>query len=426
MIILNGKTQEAVWPHQVAGGKYVRLLDKFLKQLRDETGHGNRKVFLDDVFVAHLLAFFNPSIRSLRTLEDFSQTRQAQRHLSIRKLCKSTLSDFHRIADPTRLEPIIQSLRKKLDSKELDSKTNQKTGELSQLLSKTVAVDGTFLPAVAEVAWAMRCSNQRQCQSYRARIDCRIHVESWIPEAIVVPTPGQSEAATAAEHVQPGKIYLYDRAYSSFSLINAHYVQDAESFTAESNFVIRYRLAETNSPQLKNFTERTLTPKDLECGVISDRVGSFDSSKSSRHTLNSVPLREVIVEVRTPDETKQVRLITNLLDVDAATIAKLYQHRWQVELFFRWLKCLGNFNHLISHQREGTLLNFYVMIIAVMLMYLHTGFRTSKYMFAMMSQVAGGGATFDEIMPILRERERRCELDRQSQRKRLARKKQAP
>ncbi len=417
---LNGKSEETVWPHQVSGGKYVRLLDRFLKQLREETGHGNRKVFLDDVFVVHLLAFFNPSIRSLRTLEDFSQTRQAQRHLSIRKLCKSTLSDFHRIADPTRLEPIIQSLRKKLDIK-----TDQNAQGLSQMLSKTVAVDGTFIPAVAEVAWAVRCSNQRRCQSYRARIDCRVHVDSWIPEAIVVPAPGQSEAATATEHVQAGKIYLYDRAYNSFALINAHYVPDGESFTAQSHFVIRYRPDGTNSPALKNFTEHRLTPEDLACGVMSDRVGSFDSSKSSRHTLNPVPLREVIVEVRKSDEIKQIRLITNLLDVDAATIAKLYQHRWQVELFFRWLKCLGNFDHLISHQREGTLLNFYVMIIAIMLMYLHTGFRPSKYMFAMMSQVAGGGATFEEIMPILRERERRCELARQSQRKRLARKKQA-
>ena len=140
--------------------------------------------------------------------------------------------------------------------------------------------------------------------------------------------------------------------------------------------------------------------------------------------MNPVALREVIIEVREQNEPKTIRLITNLLDVDAATIAKLYQHRWQVELFFRWLKCFGNFNHLICQTREGTLLNFYVTIIAVMLMYLHTGFRPSKYMFAMMSQVASGGATLKDIMPILRERERRCELARQSQRKRNARKKQ--
>ena len=60
------------------------MLKKHVAALRGEAdAHGNRGLFLDDVFIAYLLAFFNPSVRTLRTLEDFSQTRQAQKHLSI-------------------------------------------------------------------------------------------------------------------------------------------------------------------------------------------------------------------------------------------------------------------------------------------------------------------------------------------------------
>jgi hypothetical protein len=66
------------WPEHVMGAKYVRLLEKQLRSLRDENLHGNRELFLDDVFVVYLLAFFNPVVRSLRTVEDLSQTRQAQ------------------------------------------------------------------------------------------------------------------------------------------------------------------------------------------------------------------------------------------------------------------------------------------------------------------------------------------------------------
>ena len=69
------------------------------------------------------------------------------------------------------------------------------------------------------------------------------------------------------------------------------------------------------------------------------------------------------------------------------------------------------------------LTHLYVTIIAVLLMYLHTGFRPSKYLFGSLSLVATGGATLEEIMPILRERERRCELDRQSHARRAAKKK---
>ena len=43
------------WPEKVIGGKYVRLLEKVLRELRAEDAHGNRELFLDDVFVSYLL-----------------------------------------------------------------------------------------------------------------------------------------------------------------------------------------------------------------------------------------------------------------------------------------------------------------------------------------------------------------------------------
>ena len=113
------------------------------------------------------------------------------------------------------------------------------------------------------------------------------------------------------------------------------------------------------------------------------------------------------------------------MDVSAHIIALLYQYRWQVELFFRWFKSFGHFGHLISHSREGVLTHLYVTIIAVLLMYLHTGRRPSKYMFALLSQVAAGAATLEEILPILRERERRKELGRLSAVRRRAKKRAA-
>ena len=69
------------------------------------------------------------------------------------------------------------------------------------------------------------------------------------------------------------------------------------------------------------------------------------------------------------------------------------------------------------------LAHLYVTIIAVLLTYLHTGSRPNKYMFAMLSLVASGAATLEEIIPILRERERCKELDRASAAQRRAKKK---
>ena len=123
-------------------------------------------------------------------------------------------------------------------------------------------------------------------------------------------------------------------------------------------------------------------------------------------------LREVVI-VPADDPRRPVRLLTSLLDLDAATIGLLYRNRWQIELFFRWLKCYARFDHLISHARDGVLLSFYVAVVGATLMYLHAGHRPSRYLFSLMGLVATGSATLEEILPILRERERRVELERQ-------------
>ena len=134
-------------------------------------------------------------------------------------------------------------------------------------------------------------------------------------------------------------------------------------------------------------------------------------------------MREVLISYVDQGQRKTLRLLTNLLDVPARTVGWLYRARWQVELFFRWFKSIGHFGHLISYSSEGVLTHLYVTIIAMLRMYLHTGYRPSKYRFALLSQVAAGAATLDEIVPILRERERRKELDLASAARRRAKKK---
>ena len=416
-----------VWPDKLVGAKYVRLLEKQLRGLQNEETHGNRKLFLDDVFVVYLLAFFNPTIRSLRTIEDLSQTQQARKHLSVDKICKSTLSDFNKLVDPERLIPIVEALRSQLNRQ--PGGPSLANRDLCEMLKQTVAVDGTFLHAVAEVAWSVANSNNHGATRHRARLDAHLNVSTWLPETIVVPEPGESEADSAIRNILADRIYLYDRGYSSFALLRAHYLpsegsaNEEEAFDVKSHFVVRYKKEGGNSPALSDAIDRPLTEKDRTAGVISDRIGYFASDTARRKGISKIPLREVIIPYEENGKPKTLRLISNLLDISAETIALLYQSRWQVELFFRWFKSIGHFGHLISHSSEGVLTHLYVTIIGVLLMYLHTGYRPSKYMFALLSQVAAGAATLEEIIPILRERERRKELDRVSAARRRAQKK---
>ncbi len=389
-----------VWPERVFGAKHVHSLERLVEQLREQTPHGNRGLFLDDVFVAYLLAFFNPALRTLRTIEDFSRTRQAQKHLTIRKLCKSTLSDFNKLADPTRLQPILDHLRREV----LKPGPTKAAGPLVALHRQILAVDGTFLKAASDVVWAIRRSGSKT----GARLDFHVDVETWLPELLVIAENREGEAKTAQDSITPGAIHIYDRGIFSFDLIAAHVPKAAD-------FVMRIREPGPRCPKLESVETRALTQEARDAGVTSDRLVRLVGS--AHRKAPDILLREVVI-IPADDPDHPVYLLTTLLAPDASIIGLLYRNRWQIELFFRWLKSYARFDHLISHNREGVLLNFYVVVIGVTLMYLHMGHRPSKYLFIMMGMVANGSATLEEIMPILRERERQCKM----QRDRVARK----
>ena len=400
-----------VWPEKVEGGRLVAELARHVQNLRSEEVHGNRRLFLDDVFVAYLLAFFNPSIRSLRTIEDFSQTVQAQRHLTTRRICKTSLSDFNKLADPERLQPLVRELRAAVSRKF----GPRPPADLKDVLQQVIAVDGTFFAGAADIAWSIAHRNQHHGRP-SARIDVHVDVHTWLPEVIAVPEPGQGEAARAAGAVKPGAIHVYDRGFASFELIAAHYESHHAAWQPRAEFVLRTQLQHC---LLTDMTEQPLTAEQRRGGLVSDRLGVLHGSAGHRHPP-PVRLREVILLA--PDKS-EVRLLTNLVELPAEVVAEIYRSRWQIELFFRWLKCYANFDHLISHSRQGVLLNFYVVIIGVLLMYLHTGGRPSKYALALLGSVAQGGGSLESILPILRERERQCEVARQSALRRRARKK---
>jgi hypothetical protein len=385
------------WPEPVIGGKYIRMLDKHVRALRTDDAHGNQRLFLDDVVIAHLLAFFNPTLRSLRTIEDFSQTRQAQRHLSVQRLCKSTLSDFHRLADPTLLKPIVERLQAAVTAQGKPTTPP----DLPRTLGQVLAVDGSFFTVAADVAWAVAHRTNRGQIRASVRLDMHLDVATWLPEVIAVSGSESSEAESAVRCITPGAIHVYDRGIFSFELIQQ---QDQ----AHAFFVHRLREPGPRCPKFLGEAPRPLTAEDQAAGVLSDTVGRLAGSEHRR--APDLVLREVIVH--SPDEPGGVvRLLTNLLEIEAWAIALLYRYRWHVELFFRWLKCFANFAHLISESRSGILLSFYVAVIGVLLMYLHSGAKPSKYAFSLLGLVASGAATLEEIAPILAERERRIALE---------------
>jgi hypothetical protein len=395
------------WPEMVFGSKSVRGLLPLLEHLPSLSDHPNRRLQTRDVFVAHLLAFFNPTLRSLRTLEDFSQTRQAQRYFAVERLPQRTLADFHRLADPAVLGPVVAHLLHQTARRGLNA-----PADLPDSVRQVLAVDGTFLALAADVAWAVRHRTNQGQPRASVRVDVHLDVASGLPRVVNVHGAGTSEPAGAAAVIQPGAVHVYDRGYFDFALIQRHLDL---STAVPTPFVLRMRAPGERSPKFDRLEGRPLSDRDQGAGVVADHRGRL--AGSSHRTAPDGLLREVVIAAS--DEPGGVlRLLTDLLDEPAWVIGLLYRYRWQVELFFRWLKVSAQFRHLLSQRREAIAFEVYVAVIGTLLLALRWDARPSKYAYTLLHQVACGGATADEILPILAERERRCAADRESQRHR--------
>ena len=119
---------------------------------------------------------------------------------------------------------------------------------------------------------------------------------------------------------RPGAFYVMDRGYLDFKRLHA--LHRAGAF-----FVIRAR---------KNlqFQRRYSAPVDKDAGVVCDQTVVLTGKTSATDYPEGVRR----VRYRAPDTGRSFVFLTNAFDLPAPVVAQLYQARWQVELFFKWIK----------------------------------------------------------------------------------------
>jgi hypothetical protein len=119
---------------------------------------------------------------------------------------------------------------------------------------------------------------------------------------------------------EAGAFYVMDRGYMDFARL-------ARILLAGAFFVTR---AKSNL----RFTRHRSLSRDCWEGVLSDQVGSPSLPKAAADF--PYPLRRV--RYFDAESSKHLVFLTNNLEIPALTIAKLYKSRWQIELFFKWIK----------------------------------------------------------------------------------------
>ena len=390
-------------PHQLTDdGGILRLLKEHLANLRAHRRHPNRTLHYDDLLVALLVSFFEPSVRSLRTMDDASASQShMQANISVKRLPKSTLGDALASMNPDALLPILKRLMLRVPN------LQRRDADLAGL-QRILAIDGSFFNVPADVLWAIRQVRRNGKPAREVRLNLALDVLEFIPAGLSLSgDDGCSEARAFIPLLRPDAVYLADRNFVDFTFLKA--VLDIGS-----DFVVRLKSINHFAP----LYAQNLDLDDRDAGVVGDTVGLVPGVKTASG-LGARHLREVVLI--DPQTHKPVRLLTSLLEVPAHIIGKLYRYRWMIELFFRWLKCVARVRHAMSQTRNGITLQFYAALIAVLATYLVTGTRPGLYEYNMLAGVMRGTSIPQGMLEVLARRGRERELERlRKARKKLA------
>jgi hypothetical protein len=372
----------------VQGFKYVRLVGQLLERLhgaataRDRAG--NRQLFYDHYATLLLLYFFTPTVTSLRGLQHLTTLAYMQRRWGVHPTALGSLSEAATVFEAALLQDVISELALRAWTRAPKGNPALLQGDAA-LLRDLVVIDGSLLPALPRMVWAVWQDDQHRA----AKMHVAFAALRQVPVGGTVTAGSGSERQQARALVQPGGFYVCDRGYVDYDLF-------AELHALPCSFVARVKEGAAYAGE----QERPLSAAARAAGVTRDVVVRRLGTAHHR-PCQAQPLR--VVRVATdkthPDGTPvEMVLVTNRLDLDADLIALAYRYRWTVELFFRWLKCILGCRHLLSQSENGVQLQVYMALIASLLVSLWVGRAPTKRTYEMLCYYLSGWATTREVL----------------------------
>ena len=371
------------------GFKYFKAIGGMLESLHEagcQRDHaGNRLLHMDQYMSLLLLYMFNPICTSLRAVQQASELKKVQRKLGCPRASLGSLSEAARVFDSTLMQEVIEHLSGKL--KPISS--HSKLGDLPGVLT---AVDGTLIPALSKMTWAL-WKTDRQAIKAHTQFDLQKHV----PVKITITDGNGNEKQVLADHLESGRIYVKDRGYAKLALFQ-------QILDAESSFVCR--LQDDVVYDVHEDYERPVDAR--KAGIIFDRKVRLGSNKKTKEQL-SVPVRLIAVKCTPhvkraktgrggPEQGEMLLIATDRFDLEADVVALIFKHRWMIEIFFRFFKHVLGCRHLLSYCENGIELQTYAAIIACMLIALWTGRKPTLRTYEMLCWYFTGMADEEELL----------------------------
>lgn len=214
-------------------------------------------------------------------------------------------------------------------------------------LEETIfALDSTSISvSISLAAWASG-KYSRGAVKMHTLLDLRGNIPTFIHIS-----DGTWHDSNAMDYIQfeSNAVYTMDKAYVDLTALNkmdsigAYFVTRAKS-------VMRYRIIETMDTN--------------EDDILADQLVMLTGHKSSR--LYPKPLR--IVQYRDAETNEELTFISNNMDISALDIANIYRNRWQIEVFFKWIKQNMTVKRMWGYSENAVRIHLWTAIISYLLM----------------------------------------------------------
>jgi hypothetical protein len=328
-----------------------------------------RRLEVSQYLGLYLFGLFNPIVESMRGLCAATKLKAVQ-EISGRRVSLGSFSEAQHVLDPALLEAVMQELVQEVRKQTPDDKEAEKWR----------IVDSSVFDVAQRMGWAHFQTHNGVRQS-ALRLHVTYDLIMGAPCKAVVTKAKVGEQKIWQTQWEQGMGEMGDRNYSlDYKLLDR--LDEAGGF-----FLVRLRQKSFNFEAQE---ELPLSPQDTQANITRQAWGLLGKERPRKR------VRVIWLEM---DSGEPLALATNLsvekLPAHAAGV--LYRKRWQVELFFRWIKCILKCRHFLAESERGVAIQLYLALIAALILQLYTGSRPNKRTWEMLQWHCAGMAKPEEL-----------------------------
>lgn len=198
----------------------------------------------------------------------------------------------------------------------MEQARQKRAEEIFKLGGKVYAFDSTTIPLCLSVFWWAKFRKNKGALKAHVLYD----IETQVPAFYHITTASVHDSKVMQEiPYETGAYYIFDRAYNNFKEL--YRILRMESF-----FIVRAKV----NLQYKCIKWKRHLPK----GILTDAEIELTVYKSGK----DYPEHLRLVRFYDEEQSREFLFLTNAMDLTAQQVADLYKNRWQIELFFKWLK----------------------------------------------------------------------------------------